>query len=222
MPSKLAIALAEATRAQQTQPTPSHLKAQEVSALFRQGIKELRGNRHMHPDRKRVEAAQLYTNTRAALAKMKRDHAEQDNTTFANLERKLWGYDTERAMAADRASFDAGIRDAQDRASKLTKADKAARALHDAEQAGDHILARAVAKRAHDMDWGDVVHDYLATRPSTADTYQQAGEIWHRHNDTGGQMQNGMHYVVHKPEELRGMTDQDIARLADPEPADAA
>ncbi|WUD74609.1 hypothetical protein OG937_24405 [Streptomyces sp. NBC_00510] len=222
MPSKLALALAEATRVQQPQPTAGHRKAADIHALYKQGLQEIRGNRNMHPDRKRVEAAQLYTTTRAALAKLKSDQADTDNTTFTKLERKLWGYDDERALARDRSTFDATVRDAQDRASKLTKPDKAARALADAEQAGDHVLARAIAKRAHDMDWGDVLHDYLATRPSSTETYQQAADIWHRHNDTGGRMQHGMQYVVHKPDELRGVSDQDIAQLADPEPADAA
>lgn len=213
MASKLAQYLAEATRAQQAQPTTGSSKSTEIHNLYKRGLQQIRGDRNMHPERKRVEAAQLYTSTRAALAKVKTDQATADSETFAQLERKLWGYDLERATAPDRASIDHTIRDAQDRAAKLTKAEHAAKALQQAEQVGDSILARAIGKRAHDMDWSDVLHDYLSTRPKAADTYQQAGAIWQRYNEPAARMHDSMQYVVHKPDELRGLSERDIQTM---------
>lgn len=202
-------------------PAATSPKAQEIHSMYKRGLQQIRGNRHMHPDRKRIEAARLYETTRNALGKLRKDQADADTKTLTQLERKLWGYDAERALAVDRATLDTTIRDAQDRAAQLKKPEHAARALADAEQAGDHILARAIGKRAHDMDWSDVVHDYLATRPNSATNYQQAGEIWQRHNVTGARMADSMQYVVHKPEELRNLTDKDIEAMT-AEPGDAA
>ncbi|MFF3876004.1 hypothetical protein [Streptomyces sp. NPDC001978] len=216
MPSKIGQQMNQLIRGDQAEVPAGTRASQEIHALYKRGLQQIRGDRNMHPDRKRIEAAQLYLSTRQSLTKVKTDQAAADSETFAKLERQLWGYDLERATALDRASIDHTIRDAQDRAGKLTKADHAAKALHDAEQAGDSILARAIGKRAHDMDWGDVLHDYLSTRPKAGETYQQAGEIWHRNNSTGAQMQHSMQFVVHKPEELRGLSDQDIHSMADP------
>ncbi|MGW6141598.1 hypothetical protein [Streptomyces sp. NPDC055140] len=214
MPSKTAQTMNQIIRGTQPEPTVGDRKTADIHTLYKRGLQQIRGDRNMHPDRKRVEAARLYTTTKASLAKVRKAQAVEDETTFTKLERKLWGYDLERATAIDRATLDTTIRDAQDRAAKLTKPDHAARALRDAEQAGDHILARAIGKRAHDRDWGDVLHDYLGARPSAAADYEQAGSIWHRRNSTNARMQHSMQYVVHKPEELRGLADQDVEAMA--------
>ncbi|MFH8768270.1 hypothetical protein [Streptomyces sp. NPDC017958] len=220
MPSKLGQQMDALLRGQQEPPTQGSDKSAQIHRMYKAGLQQLRGTRNLHPEARRVEMARLYTTTRGALAKVMRDQTQADKERFAHLERSLWGYDLERATAADRATLDATIRDAQDRAAKLAKPQHAAKALHEAEQAGDSILARAIAKRAHDNDWDDVLHDYLATRPSAAEQYQQAGAIWARYNDANARMHDHMQYVVHAPAELRGLSPKDIEAMAEPgEPA---
>ncbi len=173
----------------------------------------------MHPSARQVEIARLYATTQAALRKVQQDQLQADRETFAKLERQLWGYDDVRASAigsADRAAVDGTVRDAQDRAGRLKKPGDAARALAEAEQGGDKVLARAIAKRAHDMDWDDVVADYLSTRPTDAERYQQAAEIYVRQNTTGGALAHGFLGSLGTPEELRGMSAKDIEAMADP------
>ncbi|MFD7996286.1 hypothetical protein [Streptomyces mexicanus] len=216
MPSKLAQQMNTLLRGQQQPPTQGSEKSRQIHSMYTQGLQQLRGTRNMHPSARQVEIARLYTTAKLSLAKVMKDQQEADNKTFAQLERQLWGYDLERATAIDRATLDTTIRDAQDRAAKLTKPEHAAKALHEAEQAGDSILARAIAKRAHDNDWDDVLHDYLSTRPSTAEKYQQAGAIWARYNDANTKLHNHMQYVVHAPAELRGLSAADIEAMADP------
>lgn len=192
-------------------------KAANIRVLYKQGLQQLRGDRHMHPDRRRVEIAQLYATTQAALRKVRDDQVQADRETFAKLERQLWGYDDVRATARDRATIDATIRDAQDRAAKLTKPEQAARALAEAEQAGDQVLARAIASRANEQDWDDVVADYMASRPSAAELYQQAGDIYHRQTSPQGVMALQHIAALGKPEELRGLADKDIQAMTSPE-----
>jgi hypothetical protein len=219
MPSKIGQQMNQLIR----EPTTGQQKANEIRAYYKQGLQQIRGDRNMHPDRKRVEAAQLWATTQAALKKVQRDQIQADREAFDKLERQLWGYDDVRASAyssADRAAVDGTIRDAQDRAAQIKKQDQAARALSEAEQAGDKVLARAIAKRAHDMDWDDVVQGYLASRPQSAERYQQAGEIYVRQNTPNGVVAQQQLSVLAKPDELRGMSDKDVQAMTDP--ADAA
>lgn len=216
MPSKLGQQMSSLIRGQEKPATPGQARADEIRGYYKQGLQQIRGRRNMHPERRRVEIAELYATTRDALRKVQRDQIQADRETFAKLERKLWGYDDVRATSPGPGA-DTAIRDAQDRAAQLRKAGEAARALQQAEQAGDHILARAIAKRAHDRDWNDVVADYLSTRPAAADTYRQAGEIHQRQNTPGGVV--GLQHLaaLPAPDELRGLAPQDIQRLtADP------
>ncbi|MEY9489058.1 putative membrane protein [Streptomyces calvus] len=200
-------------------PQPSHgqQKADEIRDLYKQGLQQLRGARNMHPDRRRIEIAQLYTTTQAALKRVRDDQAKTDQETFTKLERQLWGYDDVRATAPDRATIDTAIRDAQDRAAKLTKPEQAARALAEAEQAGDTVLARAIAHQAHQRDWDDIVGGYLASRPTAAQRYQQAAEIYVRNNTPAGAVTHSFIGALGKPEELRGLDDKDITAMADPQ-----
>ncbi|MEV6662761.1 hypothetical protein [Streptomyces nigra] len=204
----------------QQQTTTGQQKADEIRSLYKQGLQQLRGARNMHPEARRVEIARLHATTQAALRKVQQEQLQADRETFTKLERQLWGYDDVRALAPDRATTDTAIRDAQDRAGRLKRPGDAARALADAEQGGDKVLARAIAKRAHDMDWDDVLGAYLSTRPTDNERYQQAAEIHIRQHTTGGAIEHGFLGSLGTPEELRGMSSKDIQAMA--EPADAA
>lgn len=194
-------------------------KADDIRGYYKQGLQQLRGTRNMHPEARRVEIARLYTTTQAALKKVQQNQLTADRETFAKLERQLWGYDDVRASAygsADRAAVDGTVRDAQDRAARLKKPDEAARALSAAEQGGDKVLARAIAKRAHDMDWSPVVHAYLSTRPTEAERYQQAGEIYARQHTPNGVIAHQFTSALSKPDELRDLSEDDVHAMVDP------
>jgi hypothetical protein len=219
MPTKLAQQMNTLIRGQQPQATVGQGKADEIRGLYKQGLQQLRGQRNMHPEARRVEIARLYTTTQAALKQVQQEQAQADRETFTKLERQLWGYDDVRASAigsADRAAVDGTVRDAQDRAAQIKKPSQATRALAEAEQAGDKVLARAIAKRAHDMDWDDVVADYLSSRPAAAERYRQAAEIYTRQHTTGGALEHGFLGSLGTPEELRGMSGKDIEAMAEP------
>lgn len=194
-------------------------KADDIRAYYKQGLQQLRGTRNMHPEARRVEIARLYTTTQTALKKVQQDQLKADHETFAKLERQLWGYDDVRASAyssADRAAVDGTVRDAQDRAAKLKRPDEAVRALSAAEQGGDRVLARAIAKRAHDMDWSPVVATYLSTRPTEAERYQQAGEIYARQHTANGAFAHAFTGILAKPEELKDLSNDDVQAMVDP------
>lgn len=219
MPTENGKQMNDVIRGTKPQATRGQEKAEEIRAYYKRGLQDLRGARNMHPERRRVEIAELYTTTQSSLRQVLQDQVQADRDTFTKLERRLWGYDDIRAFAADRATVDATIRDAQDRAAQIKKPEQAARALAEAEQAGDKVLARAIAKRADDNDWGEVVADYLSSRPGAAELYQQAGDIYHRQTSPQGVMAMQHIAALGKPEELRGMNDKDIQAMTDPQDA---
>ncbi|MFI9610362.1 hypothetical protein ACIHCM_01400 [Streptomyces sp. NPDC052023] len=219
MPSNHGQLMNDLIRGQRRQTPAGQQRADEIRGLYKQGLQQLRGQRNMHPDARRVEIAKLYATTRDALKKVQREQVDTDRETFAKLERQLWGYDDVRASAYTteaRAAVDGTVRDAQDRAAQLKKPEQAARALATAEQAGDQVLARAIAKRAHDMDWDGVLNDYLATRPTAADRYQQAADIYVRQHSHAGAFDRSFTGALAKPEELRDLSDDDVQAMADP------
>lgn len=221
MPSRMAQYLAEATRQPEPRPTRSEDKGAEIRGLYKEGLRQLRGNRGLHPETRRVEAARLYATTRAALRKVQAEQVQADQAAWPKLERRLWGYDDVRATATDRATVDATIRDAQDRAAQLKKPGDAARALAMAEQAGDQVLARAIGQRANEQDWDDVVQDYLATRSTARDVYAEMCDIYQRQRTPGGVLGQQHLVALGKPEELRDLTDKDIEQMS-ADPADTA
>lgn len=221
MPSKHGQQMNQLIRGAQPKPTTGQDKAAEIRSYYKRGLQQIRGDRNMHPDRKRVEAARLYATTQAALRKVQQEQIKADQENWGKLERRLWGYDDVRATASDRATVDGTIRDAADRAAQLKKPGDAARALAQAEQAGDHILARAIGKRANDMDWDDVVHDYLSTRSTAANVYAELCDIHQRQHTPSGVLGQQHIVALGKPEELRDLTDRDIEQLST-DPADAA
>ncbi|MFI5803006.1 hypothetical protein [Streptomyces sp. NPDC051561] len=221
MPSALSNMMNELMRDQHRPTTPpsGQGKADEIRSYYKQGLQQLRGTRNMHPEARRVEIARLYATTQAALKKVQQDQLKADRETFAKLDRQLWGYDDVRANAyssAERAAVDGTVRDAQDRAAKLKKPDEAARALSAAEQGGDKVLVRAIAKRAHDMSWDHIVDGYLSTRPTEAERYQQAGEIYARQHTPNGVMAHQFSGALSKPDELHDLSDDDVHAMVNP------
>lgn len=221
MPTNQASLMNDLIRGQHRPAPPSEGqgKADEIRRYYKQGLQQLRGTRNMHPEARRVAIARLYTTTQAALKKVQQDQLKADHENFAKLERQLWGYDDVRASAygsADRAAVDGTVRDAQDRAARLKEPGDAARALSAAEQGGDKVLARAIAKRAHDMDWSPVVHAYLSTRPTETERYQQAGEIYARQHTPNGVIAHQFSGALAKPDELHDLSNDDVQAMVNP------
>lgn len=213
MPSKAAQQMNALIHKAQPKNSPSVEKTQTILGLYKRGLQQLRSDRNMHPEARRVEIARLYTTTRASLTKVKHDQVQADKDNWGKLERKLWGYDDLRAgvyNTGDRAALDSTIRDATHRAAQLAKPGDAARALHAAEQSGDKVLARAIGKRACDMDWDDVLGDYLAPRSADTETYQQLGDIYQRQHTANGVLGQQFAASVAKPAELRDLGEKDI------------
>ncbi|WP_436785783.1 hypothetical protein [Yinghuangia sp. YIM S10712] len=189
-------------------------KPDDIRATYRRHLDSIRGARNVHPDAKKVEVARAYHQARTALDRARKEQQAQDEKIWPDLERRLFGYDTGYAAPAERAATVIAARDAYDRAANLGSSKDAAQLLARAEQTGDELLARAVAQRANDRSWNEVLGDYLSRRPEATRIYNQMCEIYQRRTSLNGNIKTGMDHALHRPEELTGLSDTDIAALA--------
>lgn len=113
---------------------------------------------------------------------------------------------------ASRAQWSINLRDAAERVDDLDNPTYAMQLLTEATQLGDEAMARAVAKKAWDWGWADVVNAYGATRPragaaidaliaaSTSAANNSAVDLWG--------------FLVMKPSELQSYKDFQIDQIA--------
>jgi hypothetical protein len=108
------------------------------------------------------------------------------------------------------------IRDAQDRAEKITSEDDATAMLHRATQTNDATLASAIGLRAYNRGWTDVATSWANAWDKTV--FMDAFSAVPGGKNTA--MADAAIFRVAHPQELAGMVgDVDLENLADAEVA---
>lgn len=79
------------------------------------------------------------------------------------------------ADLAARTAIEASYRAACNDADALTDPADALRLLARAHQVGDHLLARAIARKAHERAWRPVLAEYVTLRPEEAEVLERLG-----------------------------------------------
>lgn len=137
-------------------------QAAAVREQFNDAVAHIRDNNTLTRDGKLSALARAHREASDALAQLQRSADAQ-----AVEDRKTW---TRQAFAVNASGphTAVSVRDAYARASAIGTHEEAASLLHQAETTADETLARAVAQRAHDNGWTNVVSDYAAGRPAAA------------------------------------------------------
>ena len=116
-----------------------------------------------------------------------------------------------RGIAGDPASLMVSRRDAGDRVAGVNARSELRDLLQRATRSGDEVLARAVAERATELRYDDVMHQFLATRPAL----DAAGErLWNSQHVDHASMELTVGMMAFKPEELAGMNFDSIETIA--------
>jgi hypothetical protein len=121
-----------------------------------------------------------------------------------------------RAPGAERGDINAVMvaRDARDRAREVDKPAAAHALLDEAQGAGDDSLARAVAQHAHGKGWHDVTGKWADAQPPEIrghlDDWAEADHLL----SPAGNLARSMAYTVAQPQEISGMTEGQMRRLA--------
>jgi hypothetical protein len=188
--------------------TEQQAKGLQIIGETHRSFEAVRRDSQLSDQGKRQRLRQLHTNPQAQLSQLE---AEESRSLEARRERirgQLFG--PKFGIATE--GYVASARDARDRASKLTDVGDALRVLADAEEAGDAVLAQAVAKDAYRRAiaplgdaWGAVLDVWTGDDQAMADLI---GELARLEGVGGSAITDGlsraMAFTVSEPHELRG------------------
>lgn len=126
-----------------------------------------RNTRRLTPEGLRIEKGRAYIEARDRMNALRDRFRADVNSTRSRLERQLYG-----ANSTDPASIVA-MRDAQDRAAKLTNDANAKAAWETAQWSGDTGLQKAIAAQASRRGWSETMAAHTTEHPTTKDLFHQ-------------------------------------------------
>lgn len=172
-------------------------------------VARINGRQSLSPQAKQIAIAKAYRTARDQVQGMRQAEADRISGERTRLSRRLFGHEG----AADAQTIIVR-RDAADRAARLTSPEEAEQALQRAEAQGDTHLAQAIAGHSLANLWNGVVQTWVNAHPDIADTAQQLEQLPNP-NDGAWKLRQAMTYTVMPPQELGGMPDHQVDRLAD-------
>ncbi|MFG2596699.1 hypothetical protein [Streptomyces sp. NPDC048462] len=173
----------------------------------------INGKRNLTDAAKRTMLARAYLEAKTAIEEARTQETENIGRERRKLERKLFGND---GFTVD-PNAAISRRDAADRAARIETADEALRTMWRAERDGDATLAKAIASRAADYSgdpvWAGVVQQYVADKPSEAETLQAMRDLPDT-DDAVWRMQQAMQYGIGTPDGLGEVSHYQAEALA--------
>lgn len=133
---------------------------EQIIAAYNTKLARIEGSRSYSDHAKRVMSAKAYKEAQAAVEELAATETQQLRDRRAGLQRHMFGH----ADSSDPTTLLAR-RGAVDRANELDDPRTAQAALQNALEQGDGILAQAIAKRANEWGWTDVLNTYADARP---------------------------------------------------------
>lgn len=154
----------------QTGTTEQQRKAIEIRGEFNRNVAAIRASTTLNDAGKREAIQNHYDRAAERLTTLATEDARTTADRKRKLERDLFGL----SGTAD-SSTAISYRDAQDRVAAIDGSDQqqAVRLLTQAERSGDNHLAKAVALRAFEEGWVDVLNSYADSHPGTEAKIQE-------------------------------------------------
>ncbi|MFJ2741872.1 hypothetical protein ACIO3O_19665 [Streptomyces sp. NPDC087440] len=144
----------------------------QIHETYKAQLARIESNRALSDHARKVLSAKAYKQAAAQLEAARQVEIDTLTRQRAALQRRMFG----QAGTAD-AQTVVARRDANDRAAQLDDPRKAADMLQRAEMEGDTLMAQAVAARAAQCGWGDVLTAYSTDRPGFADAAAEFNEL---------------------------------------------
>ncbi len=165
----------------------------------------------------RQRLAVIYMAAKATMATLEESASGGYQRSWQQAMTDAFGVADLASSPGDQAMISMSYRESLDRTEQLDDFSEGSRLLQRANDTGDELLARAVAKRAWDMGgqlggsgWGDVLATFLATRPKASAAVATLTSL------QGGKanIRNIFAYVLPIPPELGATPEYQIAALA--------
>lgn len=186
--------------------TPTQKKALDAIAAYQTQAKAIRNDANLNDTGRQTALARAYIRARDTAADAQATEEHTTTTRRTTLEREIFGI-TGTADANTAISY----RDAQDRAASIANQRDAERLISQAQLSGDTHLAKAVAHRALQENWTDILTTYANSTPGLADKIQQLIDLA---PTIARNLSAGMIFTVERPRELAHLSDASIAALA--------
>ena len=144
---------------------------------------------------KKMEIANAYNQTKDRAQKFRENEKNIIASAIDLKERNLFGYGSSTDIILRR--------DADDRANALKHEDEAISAYQRAVQTSDVTMQRAIALKAHETGWSQVLKKHFEERPTEASSLNELVKLRAVRDDTGNQILSSTHYTVIAPMEVK-------------------
>jgi len=185
-------------------------RAREMAAIRSAAIRdmeEIRKDSRLTDKGKQQAIARGWKTSNARISKLAKAERDEQIRRYNSIEQQLFGASSVSGADAEAA------RNATAFADGISSPQAALRALDTAARNGDNTLSRAVAYRAWQNGWHNVVDEYTGDNASIRDRLQELQDLQTHLNST-----TVWSAEVSKPQELRQISDRDIDRYADEDP----
>lgn len=196
--------------------TPERAKAAKIRDRLACEVQHIRGQRNLTPQGRRARLAAAIVKAQGELATLRTDEAQRLAARRDELHGGLFGHvrpDDNRIIS---------IRDAADRAARLTSADEAAALMNRAEETGDTVLLKAVARECAgrssnvlETGWHELFHQWAAQQPGATEAVEELRVIADEQMDTGHHLARDHAFGIGPlPDDLRGVAVGNLRSLA--------
>jgi hypothetical protein len=144
----------------------------QILDAYNRKLQRIESSRTYSDHAKKVMAAKAYKEAQGALEQLRQSEVDSINTRRTQLQRRMFGHQG----TADAQTVIAR-RDANDRAAKLDDPRVAGEMLQAAQMEGDDLMAQAIAARAAQFGWGDVLGSYAGGRPGFEEAAQEYSQL---------------------------------------------
>ncbi|MCX5211472.1 hypothetical protein OG689_19625 [Kitasatospora sp. NBC_00240] len=171
-------------------------------------VERINANKTLNDHARRVYIARAYATARDQATALREKAEQQVRDRQTRLEKQLYG-----AAGSNDPGAVLARRDAHERAAQLDDPREASAALKRAERDGDTSMAQAIAARAVEWGWADLINEYAATRPNWAGNMRALQEL--PDVDSGpAKLRAAITYGVPQPSELNGLPEYSVNSLA--------
>lgn len=188
--------------------TPERDKAARIRDRLAKEIAHIDQQRDLSPAGRRARHAQAVVKAQDALSQLRADEAQRVADRRDELTKDLFGH----VRPGDARVI--SIRDATDRASRVTDAKEAERLMNRAEMTGDEVLlqalARECAQRYNPLEpaYGILFQQWASEQPAGADTVEELSVIADEMSDTGHRLMRDRAFsITALPGDIRGIGD---------------
>ncbi|MEO3811347.1 hypothetical protein ABGB17_20325 [Sphaerisporangium sp. B11E5] len=201
-------------------PTDHTNQAAQIRDAFTRKLDKLRDHHNrgiIGTTMRDHEIAKAYRDARDQLATLDTQEQAARKQRRGTLLREL--FTPGKDDGHDPATATLSYRDALDRVDRIEDAGAARTLLTRSLRTGDNLLAKALAQKASESGWGDVLTTYFENRPpQDTERYNEYATLARDDANPQARFNRAAQYVLFNPTELSKLQPHQVDQLADRDP----